>query len=450
MSGGLSRWTMAYFTTALAAFALAQILMAIGFTYPIEPLTSPRTLVGIHLLTLGWLTPLMMGALLQFVPVITGSSTIGARAGLPSLIAIGGGLAGMILGFLALDGLLPPACTVALPVGGGLVIAGLLLVGTVIGRALAASRPLPLPGRFVLVGLFFLLLTVSLGLSFALAFAWPETFPWGGWVARGLELHVMSGIVGWFTLTAMGVSYRLLSMFMLAPEEDGGIGPWVLRLAATGLGLVWLGAFLADTQASALVGDGAVVLLLVAAALYLADMVRLFRTRRRPVLELNSKAGAAALAVLAFCIVGFVALRATGDTALLGPLAYLLVFGWLSGLGLGQLYKIVPFLTWLERYGPRLGKEAVPRVQDLVNERRALPWFALYFAAVAAGAILGALGFIELWRMAILAHLLASLFIIRELWRARHVEPAAVASTTRPAAGLTGSPAFLPKTGASS
>src|SRR5579875_3574520 len=31
-----------------------------------------------------------------------------------------------------------------------------------------------------------------------------------------------------------------------------------------------------------------------------------------------------------------------GSPALLGPLSYLPVFGWLSGLGLDQLYKIVP------------------------------------------------------------------------------------------------------------
>lgn len=453
MSGGLSRWTMAYFATALGTFLLAQLLMGLGFTYPAAPLMSPQSLVGVHLLAIGWLMLLMMGALLQFVPVITGSTAIGERAGLLSLVAIAGGLAGMILGFLALAGVLPATCISALPIGGSLVAAGVLLVGATIGRALTAARPLALPGRFVAIGLGFLLLTIGLGLSFALALAWPETFPWGGWLSRGLKLHVMSGLVGWFTLTAMGVSYRLVSMFMLAPEEDGGIGPWVLRLATAGLILLWLGDFLHVTPAAEIVGDGGVILLLAAAALYLADMVRLFRTRRRPVLELNSKAAAAALAGLALCVLGFAAVQATSiSPELIGPLGYLLLFGWLSGLGLGQLYKIVPFLTWLERYGPRLGKEPVPRVQDLVNERRAAPWFVLYFLAVAAGAILGAFGLVGPWRAAIFLHFLASLLIVGELWRARHVAPV-VTATTRPTggqSGLAGSAVFIPKAGASS
>ena len=453
MNGGLSRWTMAYFTAALGLFLAAQLLMVLGFTYPAEPLTSPRTLVGVHLLTIGWLTLLMMGALLQFVPVITGSAAIGETAGFAALIAILGGLAGMVLGFLALDGLLPAACVAALAIGGSLVVAGVLLVGATIGRALWNGRPLVLPGRFVAVGLGFLLLTVGLGLSFALAFAWPDTFPWGEWLARGLELHVMSGLIGWFTLTAIGVSYRLVSMFMLAPEEEGGIGPWVLRLSVSGLALVWTQGLLDHDQTATLIGYAGAALLLAAAALYLVDMARLFRTRRRPILELNSKAAAAALAALALCILGFAALSLMRDpSALIGPLGYLALFGWLSGLALGQLYKIVPFLTWLERYGPRLGKEPVPRVQDLVSERRAAPWFAVYFAAVTIGAVLGAFGLFELWRVAILLHLLASLFIARELWRARHAAPASTAGASRPLGGLAGpsSPAFIPRTGASS
>jgi hypothetical protein len=101
-----------------------------------------------------------------------------------------------------------------------------------------------------------------------------------------------------------------------------------------------------------------------------------------------------------------------------GVLGFVVLFGWLGGLGLTQLYKVVPFLTWLGRFGSRLGRGPVPRVQDLVDERRAAPWFSIYFVAVVAGAIAGFAGVELAWRGALAVSSLATLVLAREYWRA--------------------------------
>lgn len=441
----ISRWTMAHFWVALACFVAAQAEMALGIAFPAASLFDPLTLTAVHLLTIGWITLLMLGALHQFLPVITAQTIVAGRSALISLIAIAAGLIGMETGFLALAGVLPIHCLVALPIGGTLVLSGFVIASVVLMKILRRTRPLPFAAQFVAVGLFFLLATAVMGILMGLSFARPELVVWDQIHSAGLRLHLLSGLVGWFTLTAMGVSYRLLSMFTLAPEERGPIGTAVLLLSAGGTAAAWF-IGLANGLGFAIPGE-AVALGAAAAgiALYFVDMVRLYRARRRRKLELNTSMALPPLVAFAGCLVGALLIAAAGGTELISPVGYLFIFGWLSGLGLSQLYKIVPFLTWLQCYGHLLGKQDVPRVQDLVDEGRDRPWFQLYFAAVALGFVAGVFGWTEVWRLAIGTHLLATLMIVRALWLASH--PSSPTEARRPAGPRHFGVALLPHGG---
>ncbi|HUX23804.1 MAG TPA: hypothetical protein VMV87_04230 [Burkholderiales bacterium] len=435
IGSSVSRWTMVHFGCAIAALLLAEVLLVAGYADPLTGLRAPATLIVVHLVTIGWLSLLMLGALYQFVPVITNTGLYSQRLPLYSLIAIVAGLAAMLVGFMALGGVgfLTTAC---LPIGGSLVLTGFVLGAINFAATLWRARPLPLPADFVAFGLGFMLLTGLIGLGFALTFALPRPPEFlvaltGG----GLSLHIAAGLGGWFTLTVMGVSYRLLSMFMLAPDEPRRSTYAALILTVTGLVLmvaaglsgIWTGVALGWGKAigAALAGLGAVF--------YLADIARFYRTRSRRHLELNSITAAAALSLITLALVaGALAAAWGGLDRFAGAIGYLFIFGGLTGLGLSQLYKVVPFLTWLEVFGPKLGKGPVPRVQDLVNERRAMPWFVLYFAMapLAAGALV--LGHALLWRITVGLQLLATVLIVVELWRSRHPDPNAKPTPVRP------------------
>lgn len=423
---GVSRWTMAHFALAIGALLAAEALFVLGYSDPLAEVRAPATLIGVHLLTIGWLSLLMLGALYQFVPVITNTRLYSQRLPLHSLVAIVAGLAAMVAGFLALGG--ARAFTIAwLPIGGSLVLAGFVLGAIDLWATLWRVRPLPVAARFVAVGLAFLVLTGLIGLGFALAFALPRPPQFLlALAAGGPGLHLAAGLGGWFTLTVMGVSYRLLSMFMLAPDEPHRTTHAALILTVTGLvlliaaGLGGAWAELSPRQGesigAALAGLGV--------ACYLVDIVRFYRTRSRRRLELNSVTAAAALALLALALAAGALAAAWGELVrFAAAIAYLFVVGGLTGLGLSQLYKVVPFLTWLELFGPRLGKGPVPRVQDLVVERRAIPWFALYFATALVAAASIALDQALAWRVAVGLQSLATVLIVIELWRSRHPDP---------------------------
>ncbi len=420
----LSRWTMSYFATALVSLIIAELLMTVGYGYPNAPIRSAESLVLVHLTVLGWLSLLMCGALHQFVPVLVARPLHSDVLPLPALACLVAGLAALVLGFLQMGGLLS-AEMIGFPVATVLLAVGFALVLWNLARTLWAARPLPLPARFVAIGLCSIAATVTLGIIFALVLSGVTVNPHlVDITAEGVPLHAIAGLGGWLTFTAMGVSYRLLAMFMLAPELDGPrthigfyCGTAALAVAIVGaVTAICIGASLAAILgASGLLG-------LCALALYGADVLRLYRARKRRVIELNSRMAAFALASLAAAVIATAVFVSLGALARhIAPVVFLVVFGWLSGLGLAKLYKIVAFLTWLECYGPMLGKALAPRVQDLVVEARAVRWFVLYFLATWAATVALSFQTPIAFQVCTGLMLIASLCIIGQLVRIRRL-----------------------------
>ena len=421
LSNRLSRWTLLMFACALVSFLAAQALILAGMTWPARPVSAAGTLAAVHLLVIGWLLLLMLGALFQFVPVITSRLLASQSLALASLIALVVGLAGMVGGFFAFDAAVP-ALALALPAGGAAVVLGVLIACWNIGSPLLRARPLPLPGRMVLTGLAFLVLTVLLGLSFALALTVPALTPFLAPLLASVGDHALAGLGGWFTLTAMGVSYKLLPMFMLAPEERGIVGDSVHILGAAGFALTVGAGFARVWSAAELLRIAQLTgyaLIAIAVGIYLWDVVRIYRTRRRAVIEAHNRAAVAAFGFLGLGTVLVIGLLISGHLAMGAPVVvFLVVFGWLGGLGLTQLYKIIPFLTWLHRYGGSLGRGIVPRVQDLVQERRSYMWFALYFLGVLLSTASAVSGHAGSFRVCVALMTIATLGLLSEYWRA--------------------------------
>ncbi len=431
-------WSMRYFATALVSLMLALAwLVAIPLVTP-GTLGSPLTLVAVHLTVIGWMSLLMLGALHQFVPVIATRRLWNDALPAWTLGLVAGGLIGMLVGFLGLPtGPLQGMALAAplLPIGGGAVVIGFTLAIVNLGLTLFAARPLSLSARYVASALGFSFLTVLLGLTFALAFSGSGLLPpaLAPLIGAALPLHILAGVAGWLTLTAMGVALKLLSMFMLSPEERGALGELAWMAAAGGVAIGWTSGIVGLLVASAWLADLSLAgwcLLGAGVILYLIDMRRLYRSRRRRRLELNARLGAWALACLGVTsLLVLMAWAGQGrDPAWVIASVYVALFGWLGGLGLSQLYKIVPFLTWIERYGRRMGRERVPLVQDLVNEDRAMPYYVLYFAAVGVGTASLGLG-LSLWfHLADAVTLVAVAGISRELWWIRHGHGAGAAA----------------------
>lgn len=417
----LSRWTMTYFAAALLFLLLGETMMVAGYGFPSAPLGAPETLMLVHIITIGWLTLLMLGALLQFVPVLVGRSLRVERLALPALLLIVVGLLCLEVGFAALAGTVL-LNTYDLAAGAAALVLGIVIAVTIIGLTLWPARPLTVPARFVAIGIGCLVATAMLGGAFALELSGTaESEIASRLVLNGLPIHAILGLGGWMSFTAIGVSYRLLMMFMLSPDSAARVGRTVLWTGAGALMLVAGGvpfiiAFAAPLQASLLAAG---ILGVVVVGLYASDVIRIYRKRVRKAVELNSSASVGAFGALVASVGLLATLYFDYSENAVAALTYLFVFGWLTGLGLAQLYKIIPFLTWLECYGPVLGKSPTPRVQDLVRERDAGAWFVLYYASVAAATLCLLSAQSNLFRDACLVQLLATVVIVVQYVRAR-------------------------------
>jgi hypothetical protein len=446
IGASLSRWTMSYFATALLALLAAELLMAAGFGFPSYPIEAPETLILVHVVAIGWLSLLISGALIQFVPVLVAKPLVHPELPVVALALLVLGLGSLILGFLGMAGH-SVGSVPWLPLGAVGLTSGFVLNLWNLGRTIWAARPIGLPARFVVAGLLSLAGVATFGTIFA--------FTLGGWTAspmlvrltsQGIPLHAALGLGGWLTFTAMGVSYRLLAMFMLAPEAEHRTSRLALLAGSASIltllagGPLCLLVFGQNATHPLLVALG---LAIVSLALYGYDIARLYRTRRRPKLELNARIAAWALGVLGLSALLLLAVTVLGEINRgIGAITFLFAFGGLSGLGLAKLYKIVAFLTWLECYGPLLGKRPTPRVQDLANEPRALSWFWLYFASVGAASAASFLGTPLVFRIAALGMFAATARICIEFALIRTLR--SVPAPMLPEGGRTRPRLFLP------
>lgn len=361
------------------ALAAAHLLLATHAAAVADSYRAAATVAVTHLLVLGAIVATMMGALYQMAPVIFVAEAANGRLGLAQGALYTAGWVAMVAGFLGGNrGLLAA--------GGASVVLAVLLFLAIIGRALRTATRWDTPGWYLIASLAMLAATVGLGLTFALDWR----FGWFAIPPHLLAIHVHLGGAGWLTLLIMGVSYRLVPMFAIAPAPPGilaraNLGAFVGLL----IGLVTLLCLDARRWAIAAIAWG----LATAVGIYLLDMARLYRARRRRAdLTLVTMWGAMACLGVAALMgalwsTGLPA-RWFGATRWLAAYGYIALAGWCVLAICAHLVKIVPFLVWLSRYGRGMGRGPVPLLKDLLPRRAAIAAIAGY----AAGFLLTATG----------------------------------------------------------
>lgn len=337
---------------------------------------DPRVLALTHVFTLGWLVTVVTGVLYQIVPALLGAATRSNRVAWWSLGAHTAGTCLLVHGLWS-------------GWRGGLAAGYLLLFAGVYGHAwniLPARRK---ANRNRQVGLAISYAHMGLGSAMAIAGARiGDALGW--WTTPRLPLlaaHFTFALVGFGTVTAMGVGSRMLPMFLGTIEQRDELLRWLRRGLASGTVLFAVGV-IADLPAVTWLGALAMA---VGNGAFLANALRWYwrRTARR--LDPTTALCLAALLWLLLATglgLGAVALglRAPG---LLSGFVVAMLLGWHTGLTIAVSFRILATLTWHYRFAKRMGRPGTPQLGDLVYPP--LAWTAGVGHTAGVGLLLAAL-----------------------------------------------------------
>jgi len=369
-----------YLTAGALGLVWTAPELAIG-AYP-----SPHVAGITHLFTLGWLTTMIFGALHQLLPVGLGAPMRSQRVGQLSLWCFAPGVGAFAAGVATHQTMLHHG-------GIWLVGTGILLGAANVAATLPRARARHVDWAAIAIAFCFLVSTLGVGV---LLLHNLHT----GFLAeariRVLSAHLHVAIVGWALLMIVGVSHRLLPMFLLAHGADMRWTKRALVLLTTGvIALAWglvVNAPALEWTGTALLDAGV--------ACYLWQAVTLFRSRIRRQLDVGMRFVAVALGFLGIAAALGPALLYAGAAHRQLATAYVLV-GLLGGIVLlviGFFYKIAPMLAWTVRYGNQPSGGNWPSVAQTFSARVALVQLGVMTLGVALLAVGIATGSVHVTR----------------------------------------------------
>ena len=365
-----------YFAFAHAALLLAFAAVAVnprgamGFFY------HPRMLAIVHLITLGWITASILGALYIVGPVaLRGHVRAGALDYFAfALVAIG--VAGMVAHFwIAESGGMAWSAATA---GCGILLAGVHIV--------TAMGSMQVPAAIKThVWLAFANIAAAAALGVLMAFSKVHPFL-PGYPLANVFAHAHLAAIGWASMMVFGVAYRLLPM-VLPAEMPRGRPLWasavLLQVGVTGLA----GALLLRSRATGLFAP------VVAAgiAVFMGQAVIMVRRPRpkppavaRPdpaVLHAASSFACLCLAT-AFGLWLSIAPMSGGSLRVAAAYGVLGLVGFLSQIVVGMEGRLLPLFAWYWAFANVDGRAPVPSPHDMAWRPVQYIVFVLWTAGV--------------------------------------------------------------------
>lgn len=334
-----------------------------------------------HLLVLGWITMVIFGALYQLLPVIMEVKLYSETLAKISFFLLGIGTILLSFTFWQFSfGTLMYIAGAFIVTSVGLFVANVLLTAH-------SSNKKVIERSFIVSSAIWLLFTVMAGLTLAVNLSHP--FLKVSHIEL-LKLHAHAGIAGWFIQLIIGVSARLLPMFMVSHNVSTGRLKFTYYAVNAGL-VAGLVSLYIQFKTGVIFSTGLVVAGII---IYLLFLVDTYKKRVKKQLDIGMKQSVLSFAILVIplFLIFLVLFNFNFLKTLTLPLSIAygsaIILGFITSLVMGQTYKTLPFIVWLKVYKGRVGKVILPLPKDLYSEKVALAqtWlFATGFGVLLTG-----------------------------------------------------------------
>ncbi|WNF35784.1 hypothetical protein RJD24_15170 [Bacillaceae bacterium IKA-2] len=359
-------------TAFLALFVFTIFLIVGGPLLNGASIRSPLGIGAMHLFILGFATMLAMGAVYQLVPVVINETLFSSKLGIIHYFTFTTGSIGLLIGFFQFN-------PIVLIGSGVLAVVGVIIFVVNIALTIVKAKKFNSILFATVSSFVYLLLTVITGLMLGLNFSFAFL---SSWHTSLLAAHIWFGLIGWFMFLIVGYSFKMLPMFYLAHGQSVKLQKWILIILHISLLLITLNFFLQLGFFVTLVG---LIIFFVALGLYRYHIyeIQQKRFKRNPgkgitltVYAVNTFIFIVGLAIVALSIKP----ELFGSLSFLTAISVIYLFGWIGVTILGYLSKIVPFLWWTFCFGQRVGKENVPSLHDMIDEKKV--FYRLLFVCI--------------------------------------------------------------------
>lgn len=360
---------LSFIIFGIIAFIVAQSTLFFGHDFIANgQFRVPPIWSGSHFLLLGFAVMIAMGAMYQLVPVAFLTPIWNEKFGAVQFIVTA-------LGITSFAILLGVHASYAI-YGGAIAIIGILMFLFQMLKTLQAQSKKNVMSYFVIGALSTLFLAIIAGFTLAWNFSFTP------FVSQDpmLFTHITLGVAGWFTLLIFGFSYKLVPMFSLS---HGFSMKWAKPAFLTYvIGLVLLiGSYWLETHSIQTVGW---ILLCGGFTFFGLDVREILTKRLRRKLDKPFAFAVFAIGIGFFVhlIAAILSIAQVKSPTVWSWVVFFYIMGWVIASILGYLYKIIPFLWWTYKYSERIGKEKVPTLKEMINEKASVILFTLYIISI--------------------------------------------------------------------